>query len=59
MVERLASVLKTVLDKKSDIDAVVSALEKAAPTSRERQESSKSLRKLPFSVKIFISVTPL
>lgn len=41
MVERLASALKTVLEKKGDIDAVVSALEKAAPTSRERQESSK------------------
>ena len=44
MVERLASALKSVLDKKSDIDAVVSALERAAPTRSERQESSKSVR---------------
>ena len=41
--ERLASALKTVLEQKGYIDAVVSALEKAAPTSRERQDSSKSL----------------
>ena len=45
MADRLASALKSVFDKKSDIglDAVVSALERAAPTSRDRQESSKSV----------------
>ena len=42
MVEHLDNALKSVLEKKSDIDAVVTALEKAAPTSAERQESSKS-----------------
>lgn len=40
MAERLATALKAVLERKGDINAVVSALEKAAPTSREREENS-------------------
>ena len=44
MVEHLTSALKAVLEKKDDLNAVISALESAAPTREERNaESGKKL----------------
>ena len=48
MVEHLTSALKAVLENKDDLNAVISALESAAPTSRERKdaESGKTTARL-------------
>lgn len=44
MVEHLTSALKAVLEKKDDLNAVISALESAAPTREDRdKESGKRL----------------
>ena len=43
MVERLVSALKKMLEKKDDLNAVVSALESVAPTSHERKDSDSGL----------------
>ena len=44
MVEHLTSALKAVLEKKDDLNAVISALESAAPTREGRDaESDKKL----------------
>ena len=42
MVERLACALKSAWYEKNDLQAVVSAIENMAPTSRERQDVDTS-----------------
>ena len=42
--ERLISALKSVLDKKHDLQTVVSALENLAPTSQERKTAESKHR---------------
>ena len=42
MVERLACALKEALQQKTDMQAVVSAIENIAPTSRERNDFDTS-----------------
>ena len=54
MMEQLTSALKSALQQKQDLQAVVTALESIAPTTQDRQEQCK----LPYKLSCTLSPPP-